>query len=71
MRSIDGGRRVFLARPTRFAKLFTGIAVETPVYIKASKSRRGFEDTTPEDTPDADYGRLLDQAVLRDVLPET
>jgi len=48
--------------PTRFDKLFTGIAVETPAYIKASKTRRGFEDTTPEDTFDGDYGRLLDQA---------
>ena len=47
--------------PTRFDKLLTGIAVETPAYIKASKTRRGFEDTTPEDTFDGDYGRLLDQ----------
>jgi hypothetical protein len=35
--------------------------VETPAYIKSSKSRRGFEDTIPEDTNDADYGRLLDE----------
>ena len=48
--------------PTRFDKLFTGIAVETPAWIKASTSRRGFEDTTPEDTFDGDYGRLLDRA---------
>jgi hypothetical protein len=46
---------------TRFAGLFSGIAVETPAYIKASTSRRGFEDTTPEDTWDGDYGRLLDE----------
>ena len=40
---------------------FSGIAVETPAHIKASTTRRGFEDTTPEDTFDGDYGRLLDQ----------
>ena len=48
--------------PTRFDKLFTGIAVETPAWIKASTTRRGFEDTTPEDTNDGDYGRLLERA---------
>ena len=59
--------------PTLFDKLFTGIAVETPAWIKASKRRRGFEDTTPEDTFDGDYGRLLDQAAqearVRDGVP--
>jgi DNA invertase Pin-like site-specific DNA recombinase len=45
---------------TRFDGLFTGIAVETPAHIKASKSRRGFHDTTADDTMDGDYGRLLD-----------
>ena len=53
------------AGPTRFDKLFTGIAVETPAWIKASSSRNGFEDTTPEDTFDGDYGRLLDQTSAR------
>jgi len=53
--------------PTRFDKLFTGIAVETPAWIKASRSRRGFEDTTPEDTFDGDYGRLLERAYEKSV----
>jgi hypothetical protein len=47
--------------PTRFDKLFTGIAVETPGWIKVSTSRKGFEDTTPEDTNDGDYGFLLER----------
>ena len=47
--------------PTRFDKLFTGIAVETPKWLAAG-DRRGFEDTTPEDSMDGDYGRLLERA---------
>ena len=53
--------------PTRFDKLFTGIAVETPAWIKASTSRKGFEDTTPEDTNDGDYGLLLERAYEKSV----
>ena len=53
--------------PTRFDQLFTGIAVETPAWIKASTSRKGFEDTTPEDTNDGDYGRLLERAYEKSV----
>lgn len=53
--------------PTRFDKLFTGIAVETPAWIKTSTSRKGFEDTTPEDTFDGDYGRLLERAYEKSV----
>jgi hypothetical protein len=45
-----------------------------PAPIKASTTRRGFEDTTPEDTFDADYGRLLDQAAhklrVKDGVPD-
>lgn len=47
--------------PTRFDRLFAGIAVECPKFFD-SHDRRGFEDTGPEDTFDGDYGRLLDRA---------
>jgi DNA invertase Pin-like site-specific DNA recombinase len=56
--------------PTRFDKLFTGIAVETPPWIKASTTRRGFEGDTPDDTFDGDYGRLLDQVAREGVRPQ-
>ena len=36
--------------PTRFDKLFTGIAVETPAWIKASTSRK-VSRTPPRKTP--------------------
>lgn len=52
----DGGY-VFTA-PTRFDKLFTGIAVEMPSWIDKNDTRER-EHIGPEDTPDADYGRLL------------
>jgi hypothetical protein len=45
--------------PTRFDKLFTGIAVERPAFI--GNGQRGWEQLTPKDTFDADYGRLLDR----------
>ena len=42
--------------PTRFDKLFLGVAVET----KREVSDAGTEHIGPEDTFDADYGRLLE-----------
>ena len=42
--------------PTRFDKLFLGVAVET----KREVSDEGTEHIGPEDTFDADYGRLLE-----------
>ena len=42
--------------PTRFDKLFLGVAVET----KREVSDEGTEHISPEDTFDADYGRLLE-----------
>ena len=42
--------------PTRFDKLFLGVAVET----KREVSYEGTEHIGPEDTFDADYGRLLE-----------
>jgi hypothetical protein len=44
--------------PTRFDKLFTGIAVERPAWIPAG----GPGHIGPEDTFDGDYGRLLELA---------
>ena len=46
--------------PTRFDKLFTGIAVQRPKDLDP-KGLTGTEDIGPEDTFDADYGRLLEQ----------
>jgi hypothetical protein len=47
--------------PTRFDKLFTGIAVERPGGV--DEGPLGSEGIGPEDTFDGDYGRLLDRAV--------
>ena len=46
--------------PTRFDKLFTGIAVPRPTWLVPDAT--GTEDIGPEDTFDGDYGRLLDRA---------
>ncbi len=46
--------------PTRFEKLFTGIVVERPAYLK-NEDIRGTEHIGPEDTFDGDYGRLLER----------
>ncbi|HVL69274.1 MAG TPA: recombinase family protein [Vicinamibacterales bacterium] len=58
----DGSGYDFTA-PTRFDKLFTGVAVERPAFIP--ESREGWEHLTAEDTFDADYGRLLERAYER------
>ena len=43
--------------PTRFDKLFLGVAVE--ISTKREVSDEGTEHIGPEDTFNADYGRLL------------
>ncbi len=48
------------AGPTRFDKLFTGIAVERPTWIVPGDIT-GCGNIGPEDTFDGDYGRLLDR----------
>lgn len=53
--------------PTRFDKLFTGIAVETPQWVKECVVRTGTEHIGPEDTFDGDYGRLLARAYEKSV----
>ncbi len=49
--------------PTRFDKLFLGVAVKIPADMKVSYA--GTEHIGPEDTFDADYGRLLEAVHIR------
>ena len=56
--------------PTRFDKLFTGIAVKRPAELVPGDIN-GFENTSPEDTFDADYGRLLERAYGKGVASPT
>ena len=53
--------------PTRFDRLFTGMTCTPAPARFATGDRRGFEDTTPEDTFDGDYGRLLARAYEKSV----
>jgi hypothetical protein len=50
--------------PTRFDKLFTGVAIPPPASL-AADDKRGTETIGPDDTFDGDYGRLLDDAITR------
>jgi hypothetical protein len=45
--------------PTRFDKLFSGVVVRHPAYVE--ESSWGTEHIRPQDTFDADYGRLLER----------
>jgi hypothetical protein len=56
----DGAGYVFEA-PTRFDKLFSGIATPIPPYV-ATGTTRGTEHIGPENCLDGDYGRLLERA---------
>lgn len=47
---------------TRFDKLFTGVVLPAPPSFVAAGDRRGREHVGPEDTFEADYGRLLERA---------
>ncbi len=57
----DGGGYTFEA-PTRFDKLSSGV-MAPPAWMDPN-NRTGKEHLTPEDTFDADYGRLLEQATV-------
>ena len=46
--------------PTRFDKLFSGVAAKRPASLVGDTT--GCENISPEDTFDADYGALLEQA---------
>ena len=50
--------------PTRFDKLFTGIALARPKDIDPD-DKTGTEDIGPEDTFDGDYGRLLERVYVK------
>jgi DNA invertase Pin-like site-specific DNA recombinase len=52
--------------PTRYDRLFTGIAVEAP-KPRVDEGVTGAEGIGPEDTFDGDYGRLLDRAYQKSV----
>jgi septal ring factor EnvC (AmiA/AmiB activator) len=56
----DGPGYTFSA-PTRFDKLFTGIATPRPAFIETGKLY-GAENIRPDETLDADYGLLLERA---------
>jgi hypothetical protein len=59
----EGTGYVFTA-PTRWDKLFTGIMAPMPAFL-AGEPAAGLNHITPEDTFDADYGRLLEAAARR------
>ena len=54
------GRGYDFEAPTRFDKLFSGMVAPRPAFIPTGTAGR--EHIRPEDTWDADYGRLLEQA---------
>jgi len=56
----EDGRGYDFACPTRFDKLFTGMVAPCPPWTKET-DHTGLEWVGPEDTFDADYGRLLEQ----------
>jgi hypothetical protein len=61
-----GGVGYTLDGPTRFDKLFTGIASPRPKSL-VDGDQRGCENIGPEDTADGDYGRLLERAHVKGV----
>jgi hypothetical protein len=56
--------------PTRFDKLFTGIAVERPKSVDPN-DMSGKEGIGDEDTFDGDYGRLLDRVCVKGMASPT
>ena len=58
--------------PTRFEKLFVGVACIAPAWADCAdlvRDRgRGLEHLGTEDIPDADYGRLLELAYMKGVV---
>ena len=61
---VDGDGYEFTA-PTRFDRLFSGIVTPRGKEWDHFVGRTGLEHLTPEDTFDADYGRLLEAASSR------
>jgi hypothetical protein len=54
--------------PTRYDKLFTGVAVRRPDFIPSGSE--GTESIGPEDTHDGDHGRLLERAYGKGERPQ-
>jgi site-specific DNA recombinase len=64
----DDGSGYDFSAPTRFDRLFAGIVVpvsERPSWIPEGDTT-GTDHFTSEDTGEAEYGRLLEQAILRE-----
>ena len=57
------GNGYYFEAPTRFDRLFAGVAAPPPEWIEDGLT--GTEHIRPEDTPDADYGALLARAQRR------
>ena len=55
-----GGKGYDFRAKTRFDRLFSGVAVPKPKWVKDG-DRRGTEHIGPDDTFDGDYGRLLEK----------
>jgi hypothetical protein len=53
------GSGYHFAGPTRFDKLFSGVACPRPSWMP--NDRTGCDDVALDDTPDGDYGRLLER----------
>ena len=60
----EDGRGYDFSAPTRFDRLFTGIIVKRPDFIRLG-DLGGTEHIGVEDTFDGDYGRLLERAYQR------
>jgi site-specific DNA recombinase len=58
---VPEGRGYDFSAPTRFDKLFAGVVAPLPAFVKAGDTT-GAGHIRPEDTMDADYGRLLEAA---------
>ena len=48
------------AAPTRYDRLFSGLVAPHPAFVP--ESTEGWAHLTPEDTPEADYGQMLERA---------
>jgi DNA invertase Pin-like site-specific DNA recombinase len=60
----EDGAGYWFTAPTRFDKLFAGVAAERPAFMRPASDVpwEGAEHLTADDTFDADYGRLLERA---------
>ena len=59
--------QVTFAAPTRYDRLFTRLVAPRPAYVPEGTT--GWEHLRPEDTLDADYGRVLERAYAQSAPP--